>query len=37
MSRPIIICDKISKSYRLGARKKVGMGGAGHTLRDCAV
>jgi lipopolysaccharide transport system ATP-binding protein len=34
MSRPIIICDKISKSYRLGAKKKVGMRGAGYTLRD---
>jgi len=35
MSRPIIICDKISKSYRLGAKKKIGMrGGSGYTLRD---
>ena len=34
MSRPIIICDKISKSYRLGAKKNIGMRGVGNTLRD---
>jgi lipopolysaccharide transport system ATP-binding protein len=35
MSRPIIICDKISKTYRLGAKKKKGIhGGVSYTLRD---
>jgi lipopolysaccharide transport system ATP-binding protein len=33
MSRPIIVCDSISKSYRLGVKKKRGMG-ASHTLRE---
>jgi lipopolysaccharide transport system ATP-binding protein len=31
MSRPIIVCDNISKSYRLGAKK---VGGVGYKLRD---
>jgi lipopolysaccharide transport system ATP-binding protein len=35
MSRPIIVCDKISKSYRLGFKKKTGIHrGASNTLRD---
>ena len=35
MSRPIVVCDKISKSYRLGFKKKTGIHrGASYTLRD---
>jgi lipopolysaccharide transport system ATP-binding protein len=35
MSRPIIICDKLSKSYRLGIKKKTGLyRGPGHTLGE---
>ncbi len=36
MSRPIVVCDKLSKSYRLGfTKKKTGIHrGASYTLRD---
>jgi lipopolysaccharide transport system ATP-binding protein len=35
MSRPIIVCDKISKSYRLGAAQHSRtQGGPNYTLRD---
>ena len=35
MSRPIIICDRLSKSYRLGIKKKTGLyRGPGHTLGE---
>ena len=35
MSRPIIVCDQLSKSYRLGAKRTRGVqGGGGSTLRE---
>ena len=35
MSRPIIICDKLGKSYRLGIKKKTGLyRGGSHTLGE---
>ena len=35
MNRSIILCDKISKSYRLGSRRHKGAhGGGGYKLRD---
>ena len=35
MSRPIIVCDQISKHYKLGSSKKKGLWtGADHTLSD---
>jgi lipopolysaccharide transport system ATP-binding protein len=35
MSRPIIICDQLSKTYRLGAKKSAGgRGHSSYTLRD---
>jgi lipopolysaccharide transport system ATP-binding protein len=34
MSRPIIVCDGISKQYRLGKKQRSLWNGATHTLRD---
>jgi lipopolysaccharide transport system ATP-binding protein len=35
MSRPIIVCDKISKRYHLGVRRRAGInGGVSYKLRD---